>query len=159
MIKKKYYREVFGFMASNTTSQSTLYGQIRTMLLLGIILTLLLSLGASFALSLSQESRARDQALISAAQVAANAPTLMDEFDAGQIAGYSRRTVVKVSNVDVFAVYDRNGKAIAFYDLASGSDDPSALQPLSKHVMNYFSGGEDTLLYNGEAPLGTDRCA
>lgn len=149
-------------MTSNTTSpsnQTTLYRQVRTMLLLGIILALLLSLGASFALGLSQESRTRDQALISAAQVAANAPTLMDEFDAEQIADYSRRTVVNVSNVDVFAVYDRTGKAIAFYDLASGSDDPSELQLLSKHVMKYFSDGEDTLLYNGEAPLGTDRCA
>lgn len=146
-------------MAKQTTSHPDLYGQIRTMLLLGIVLALLLSLGASFALSLTQESRTRDQALISAAQVAANAPTLMEKFDANQIADYSRRTVVNVSSVDVFAVYDSSGTAIAFYDLDSGDDDPSELQPLSEYVMKYFSKGEDTLLYNGEAPLGTDRCA
>lgn len=45
-----------------------LYQRVRKMLLSGILLALLLSLGASFALNMIQESRTREQTLSSAVQ-------------------------------------------------------------------------------------------
>ncbi|MFQ9412175.1 MAG: PAS domain-containing protein [Evtepia gabavorous] len=129
------------------------------MLLLGIVIALGLSLGVSFLLNLIQESRSRDQTLSSAAQVAANTPVLMEDIHHTQATEYIRRTVRNVPSIDVFAVYDKSGAPVAFYDLASGADDPTLLTPLSENVMAWFTAGNDTMLYNGEAPSGTDRCA
>lgn len=146
-------------MHKKKNTSPKIYVQIRKMLLLGIVIALGLSLGVSFLLNLIQESRSRDQTLSSAAQVAANTPVLMEDIHHTQATEYIRRTVRNVPSIDVFAVYDKSGAPVAFYDLASGADDPTLLTPLSESVMAWFTAGNDTMLYNGEAPSGTDRCA
>ena len=146
-------------MHKKKNTSPKIYVQIRKMLLLGIVIALGLSLGVSFLLNLIQESRSRDQTLSSAAQVAANTPVLMEDIHHTQATEYIRRTVRNVPSIDVFAVYDKSGAPVAFYDLASGADDPALLTSLSESVMAWFTAGNDTMLYNGEAPSGTDRCA
>ncbi len=141
-------------MHKKKNTSPKIYVQIRKMLLLGIVIALGLSLGVSFLLNLIQESRSRDQTLSSAAQVAANTPVLMEDIHHTQATEYIRRTVRNVPSIDVFAVYDKSGAPVAFYDLASGADDPTLLTPLSESVMAWFTAGNDTMLYNGEAPPG-----
>lgn len=136
-----------------------MYLQIRKMLLLGIVITLLLSLGVSFALNLIQESRSWDQTLSGVAQVVANSPLLVEDIHHPSATEYIRRAVRNVPSIDVFAVYDREGEPVAFYDLATGADDPSLLTPLGENVIAWFAEGNDVMLYNGEAPSGADRCA
>lgn len=147
-------------MEQKETANSSIYNQIRTNLLIGILIALLLSLGASLYLNLNEESDSRDQTLTSAAQTAANTQLLMNMANTEEIAEYIKRTVVNVPTIDVFAVYDANGTAIAFYDLATGSQDASQLPTLSTDVSDYLQqAGNDTLLYNGAASYDTDRCA
>lgn len=114
-------------MHKKKNTSPKIYVQIRKMLLLGIVIALGLSLGVSFLLNLIQESRSRDQTLSSAAQVAANTPVLMEDIHHTQATEYIRRTVRNVPSIEVFAVYDKSGAPVAFYDLASGADDPGAL--------------------------------
>ena len=71
-------------MEKEKIANSTIYNQVRTILVQGIVVALLLSLGANLILSLRQENEARDQSLISAAQVTANAPVFMDAIDTDQ---------------------------------------------------------------------------
>ena len=104
-----------------------LYQRVRKMLLSGILLALLLSLGASFALNMIQESRTREQTLSSAVQMAANSPILMADINQARSGDYIQRAVVNVSSLDLFAVYDKDGQPVAFYDLATGADDPALL--------------------------------
>ena len=101
-------------MEKEKIANSTIYNQVRTILVQGIVVALLLSLGANLLLSLRQENEARDQTLISAAQVTANAPVFMDAIDTNQANTYIRRTVKSVSSIDVLAVYDATGEPIAF---------------------------------------------
>ena len=54
-------------MEKEKIANSTIYNQVRTILVQGIVVALLLSLGANLILSLRQENEARDQSLISAA--------------------------------------------------------------------------------------------
>lgn len=96
-----------------------LYQRVRKMLLSGILLALLLSLGASFALNMIQESRTREQTLSSAVQMAANSPILMADINQARSGDYIQRAVVNVSSLDLFAVYDKDGQPVAFYDLAT----------------------------------------
>ena len=146
-------------MEKEKIANSTIYNQVRTILVQGIVVALLLSLGANLILSLRQENEARDQSLISAAQVTANAPVFMDAIDTDQANTYIKRTVKSVSSIDVLAVYDATGEPIAFYDLASGSHDVSQLAPLNKDIMDNLTQDDSTLLHNSDAPSGTDRCA
>ena len=146
-------------MEKEKIANSTIYNQVRTILVQGIVIALLLSLGANLVLSLQQENNSRDQTLTSAAQVAANAPVLMDHIDTKQANEYIKRTVDSVSSIDVLAVYDPTGEPIAFYDLASGSHDVSQLAPLNKDIMDNLTQDDSTLLHNSDAPSGTDRCA
>lgn len=128
MINRKFdCSEVHAAHAQEKNTSPKIYVQIRKMLLLGIVIALGLSLGVSFLLNLIQESRSRDQTLSSAAQVAANTPVLMEDIHHTQATEYIRRTVRNVPSIDVFAVYDKSGAPVAFYDLASGADDPGAL--------------------------------
>ena len=138
-----------------------LYQQVRKMLLAGILLALLLSLGASFALNMIQESRTREQTLSSAVQMAANSPILTADILQVQAGAgdYIQRTVVNVSSLDLFAVYDQEGQPVAFYDLATGADDPTLLSPLSSYVIEWFQNSQDVLFYDSEAPSGADTCA
>lgn len=146
-------------MEKEKIANSTIYNQVRTILVQGIVVALLLSLGANLILSFRQENEARDQSLISAAQVMANAPVFMDTIDTNQANTYIKRTVKSVSSIDVLAVYDATGEPIAFYDLASGSHDVSQLAPLNKDIMDNLTQDDSTLLHNSDAPSGTDRCA
>ena len=146
-------------MQNHTNASPTIYNQVRNVLLLGIVSTLLLSLVASFLLNLMSENRSRDQTLESSAQVAANMPLLTEDLYAPETTEYIRRTVQNVPSIDVFAVYDREGTPIAFYDLATGQDDATALASLSQDIVDWFLAGNATLIYNGEAPAGADRCA
>ena len=146
-------------MQNHTNASPTIYNQVRNVLLLGIVITLLLSLVASFLLNLMSENRSRDQTLESSAQVAANMPLLTEDLYAPETTEYIRRTVQNVPSIDVFAVYDREGTPIAFYDLATGQDDATALASLSQDIVDWFLAGNATLIYNGEAPAGADRCA
>ena len=146
-------------MQNHKNGSSKIYNQVRNVLLLGIVISLLLSLGASFLLNLISENRSRDQTLESSAQVAANTPLLAEDISAPETTEFIRRTVQNVPTIDVFAVYDREGHPTAFYDLASGTDNADDLAPLSQDIIDWFLGGNDTLLYNDEAPAGADRCA
>ena len=74
----------------------------------------------------------------------------MEDIHHTQATEYIRRTVRNVPSIDVFAVYDKSGAPVAFYDLASGADDPTLLTPLSESVMAWFTAGNDTMLYNGD---------
>ena len=93
-------------MEKEKIANSTIYNQVRTIFVQGIVVALLLSLGANLFLSLRQENSSRDQTLTSAAQVAANAPIFMDNIDTKQANTYIKRTVESVSSIDVLAVYD-----------------------------------------------------
>ena len=72
---------------------------------------------------------------------------------------YIRRTVVNVPSIDVLAVYDTEGNPISFYDLATGSDDITRLEPLSPYIIEQIKSNDEPLIYNQEAPHDTDRCA
>jgi len=135
-------------MQNHTNASPTIYNQVRNVLLLGIVITLLLSLVASFLLNLMSENRSRDQTLESSAQVAANMPLLTEDLYAPETTEYIRRTVQNVPSIDVFAVYDREGTPIAFYDLATGQDDATALASLSQDIVDWFLAGNATLIYN-----------
>lgn len=146
-------------MQEKKQNKRTLYQQVRKMLLSGILLALLLSLGASFALNMIQEGRLREQALSSAVQMAANSPSLTADISRARAGEYIQRTVVRVSSLDILAVYDRTGQPVAFYDLATGADDPSLLPALGNHVIEWFQNSDEVLFYDSEAPSGADTCA
>lgn len=141
------------------TASAQLYGQIRHIFVICISFTLLLAFGASLWISLRQDAKVRDGALLSAVQVAAGTPLLMENTDTALLQEYVERTVVNVPSIDVFAVYDAAGMPTAFYDLDSGSADLTGIPPLSEDILSYFDTGEITLLYNHEAPANADRCA
>ena len=109
-------------MREEKKASPKIYFQVRKKLLLGIVIALLLSLGVSFLLNLIQESRSWDQTLSGAAQVVANSPSMTEGPSPDTANAYIQRTVRNVSSVDVFAIYDKDGAPIAFYDLASGAD-------------------------------------
>ena len=90
-------------MQNHKTGSSKIYNQVRNVLLLGIVISLLLSLGASFLLNLTSENRSRDQTLESSAQVAANTPLLTEDISAPETTEFIRRTVQNVPTIDVFA--------------------------------------------------------
>ena len=130
-----------------------LYQRVRKMLLSGILLALLLSLGASFALNMIQESRTREQTLSSAVQMAANSPILMADINQARSGDYIQRAVVNVSSLDLFAVYDKDGQPVAFYDLATGADDPALLSPLGSYVIEWFRTAEKSCSMTVKRPL------
>ena len=142
------------FMQNHTNNSPTIYNQVRNVLLLGIVITLLLSLVASFLLNLMSENRSRDQTLESSAQVAANMPLLTEDLYAPETTEYIRRTVQNVPSIDVFAVYDREGTPTRL--LRPGHRPgrchcPGLPQPRHR---GWFLAGNATLIYNGEAPPG-----
>ena len=65
-------------------------------------------------------------------------PLLTEDLYAPETTEYIRRTVQNVPSIDVFAVYDREGTPIAFYDLATGQDDATALASLSQDIVDWF---------------------
>ena len=146
-------------MKKNNTPSLQLYGQIRKILVVCICVTLLLAFGASLWISLQQDAKVRDQALLSAVQVAAGTSLLMENNSPDRLQKYVEHTVREVPAIDVFAVYDASGTPTAFYDLDSNSSELSDVPALSEDVLSYFQSGGTTLLYNHEAPANADRCA
>ena len=62
----------------------------------------------------------------------------MADINQARSGDYIQRAVVNVSSLDLFAVYDKDGQPVAFYDLATGSDDPALLSPLGSYVIEWF---------------------
>lgn len=146
-------------MEKKKRTGSKIYAQVRKNIVLGIVIALLLSLGASLIISLTQESTSRDQMIKTGAQIAASTPVLIENTDITKVNEYIRRTVVNVPSIDVLAVYDTEGNPISFYDLATGSDDITRLEPLSPYIIEQIKSNDEPLIYNQEAPHDTDRCA
>ena len=146
-------------LMNSQSSTPQLYRQIRRILMVSISVTIILALGVSLWLSLRQDARMRDQTLLSGAQTVASAPELVGSQDPNVRMDYIERMVKNVPYIDIFAVYDPDGIPITFYDLATGTSDPADVLPLSQEILGHFEAGNDTLLYNYEAPEGADRCA
>ena len=89
-------------MREGKNTRPKMYVQIRKMLLLGIVIALLPSLGISFMLNLIHESRSWDQTLSGAAQVVANIPIPMEDI---------QWAVRNVPGIEVSAVHDRRDAA------------------------------------------------
>lgn len=141
-------------LMNSQSSTPQLYRQIRRILMVSISVTIILALGVSLWLSLRQDARMRDQTLLSGAQTVASAPELVGSQDPNVRMDYIERMVKNVPYIDIFAVYDPDGIPITFYDLATGTSDPADVPPLSQEILGHFEAGNDTLLYNYEAPEG-----
>lgn len=106
-------------MREGKNTRPKMYVQIRKMLLLGIVIALLPSLGISFMLNLIHESRSWDQTLSGAAQVVANSPIPMEDI---------QRAVRNVPGIEVSAVHDRKYVPMAFYALTPGADATATIE-------------------------------
>ncbi len=89
----------------NARSSGSLHRQVRRMLIL-CIAVVLLSTSVGLGIGLYQEVRTRDQLLSNAAQMAADAPLLIEDIRADNAQQYLARTVQRVSEVDMLGVYD-----------------------------------------------------
>ena len=138
--------------------QSGIYRQIRRVSVAGILVTLLLALGAALSLSLAQAAADRDRTLIAAAEAAAD-PAALAQGGAEGLAAHIRLTVRSIPDVDLFACYDAQGTPLAFYDMVSGQDDPAALAPLSDALMARAAATDAAFVDDAQAPGGSDHCA
>ena len=147
-------------MAKNGSSQpGGVYRQIRRVSVAGILVTLVLTLGAALWLTLTQESGARDRALTTATQAAANTMQAMAAGGQDRTVGYYRQMAESVPDVDLFACYTADGTPADFYDVVSGQSDPAALAPLDAGLMDRLNATGAALLDNAQAPGGSDHCA
>ena len=136
--------------------QNGIYRQIRTVSVAGILLTLVLALGAALMLTLAQEANARDRTLSTAALAAC--ASLADHPGSAQASGVER-LVRSIPDVDLFACYDASGTPEAFYDMVLDERDPAALAPLDTELMARLDAAEAALLDDARAPGGADHCA
>ena len=143
----------------NARSSGSLHRQVRRMLILCIAVVVLLSTSVGLGIGLYQEVRTRDQLLSNAAQMAADAPLLIEDIRADNAQQYLARTVQRVSEVDMLGVYDIKGKPTVFYDLVSGTGDASLLPELKADTVSRLCSEEKPVLSNDEMPDGADRCA
>lgn len=147
-------------MAKNGSSQpGGVYRQIRRVSVAGILVTLVLTLGAALWLTLTQESGARDRALTTATQAAANTMQVMAAGGQDRTGGYARQMAESIPDVDLFACYTADGTPADFYDVVSGQSDPAALAPLDAGLMDRLNATGAALLDNAQAPGGSDHCA
>ena len=147
-------------MAKNGSSQpGGVYRQIRRVSVAGILVTLVLTLGAALWLTLTQESGARDRALTTATQAAANTMQAMAAGGQDRTGGYARQMAESIPDVDLFACYTADGTPADFYDVVSGQSDPAALAPLDAGLMDRLNATGAALLDNAQAPGGSDHCA
>ena len=79
-----------------STPSVQLYGQIRRILVVCIGVTMLLAFSASLWISLKQDAKVRDQALLSAVQVAAGTSLLMENDNMDRLQEYVEHTVREV---------------------------------------------------------------
>ena len=141
------------------TQTGGVYGQIRKVSVTGILVTLVLTLGAALWLTLTQEAGARDRALTTTAQAAANTVLSAAEASAGQTAAYVEQMVRSIPDVDLFACYDAGGEPTVFYDSVSGAADPAGLAPLDDALMERLNDADAAILDDARAPGGADHCA
>lgn len=144
---------------TNARSSGSLHRQVRRMLVQCITIVLLLAMSVCLGIELHQEVRTRDQLLSNAAQMAADAPLLIEDIRADNAQQYLARTVQRVSEVDMLGVYDIKGKPTVFYDLVSGTGDASLLPELKADTVSRLCSEEKPVLSNDEMPDGADRCA
>ena len=145
-------------MAHKTAGQ-TLYQQIRRVSVLGILMAMILATGAGLWLSLAQEQRMRDDTLTAAVQAAAYALALDGHSDAQQLQEYTLRTVEGIEGVDLFAVYDAQGRPVYYADIVSGQAGSAELPALDAELCRRLAQSGEVLLDDAETPLGADHCA
>lgn len=145
-------------MAHKTAGQ-TLYQQIRRVSVLGILVAMILATGAGLWLSLAQEQRMRDDTLTAAVQAAAYALALDGSSDAQQLQEYTLRTVEGIEGVDLFAVYDAQGRPVYYADIVSGQAGSAELPALDAELCRRLAQSGEVLLDDAETPLGADHCA
>ena len=145
-------------MAHKTAGQ-TLYQQIRRVSVLGILVAMILATGAGLWLSLAQEQRMRDDTLTAAVQAAAYALALDGHSDAQQLQEYTLRTVEGIEGVDLFAVYDAQGRPVYYADIVSGQAGSAELPALDAELCRRLAQSGEVLLDDAETPLGADHCA
>ena len=145
-------------MAHKTAGQ-TLYQQIRRVSVLGILVAMILATGAGLWLSLAQEQRMRDDTLTAAVQAAAYALALDGHSDAQQLQEYTLRTVAGIEGVDLFAVYDAQGRPVYYADIVSGQAGSAELPALDAELCRRLAQSGEVLLDDAETPLGADHCA
>lgn len=145
-------------MAHKTAGQ-TLYQQIRRVSVLGILVAMILATGAGLWLSLAQEQRMRDDTLTAAVQAAAYALALDGSGDAQQLQEYTLRTVEGIEGVDLFAVYDAQGRPVYYADIVSGQAGSAELPALDAELCRRLAQSGEVLLDDAETPLGADHCA
>ena len=145
-------------MAHKTAGQ-TLYQQIRRVSVLGILVAMILATGAGLWLSLAQEQRMRDDTLTAAVQAAAYALALDGHSDAQQLQEYTLRTVEGIEGVDLFAVYDAQGRPVYYADIVSGQTGSAELPALDAELCRRLAQSGEVLLDDAETPLGADHCA
>ncbi len=145
-------------MAHKTAGQ-TLYQQIRRVSVLGILVAMILATGAGLWLSLAQEQRMRDDTLTAAVQAATYALALDGHSDAQQLQEYTLRTVEGIEGVDLFAVYDAQGRPVYYADIVSGQAGSAELPALDAELCRRLAQSGEVLLDDAETPLGADHCA
>ncbi len=143
------------FMQNHTNASPTIYNQVRNVLLLGIVITLLLSLVASFLLNLMSENRSRDQTLESSAQVAANMPPAhRGSLRTGDHRVHPADGPKRPQHRRVRRLRPGGEPPSPSTTWTHRPDDATALASLSQDIVDWFLAGNATLIYNGEAPPG-----
>ena len=120
---------------------------------------MILATGAGLWLSLAQEQRMRDDTLTAAVQAAAYALALDGHSDAQQLQEYTLRTVEGIEGVDLFAVYDAQGRPVYYADIVSGQAGSAELPALDAELCRRLAQSGEVLLDDAETPLGADHCA
>lgn len=137
----------------------SIYARIRRVSVLGILVAMALGTGAGLALSLVQEHHMRDDTLKAAVQAVSHTLTIVEGADSPETRAYVDRTVEGLTGVDLFALYDGEGRPLYFYDITAGTGDPAMLEPLGEELRARLAGGTAPLLDDAETPMGADHCA
>lgn len=137
----------------------TVYQQIRRVSVLGILVAMVLATGAGLWLNLAQERRIRDDTLTAAVQAVSHTLTIVDGSSNDQLAEYVDRTVHGISGIDLFAVYDAEGRPVYFCDVTASENDAAQLETLDQDLLGRLAQEDAPLLDDAQAPLGADYCA
>lgn len=137
----------------------TVYQQIRRVSVLGILVAMVLATGAGLWLNLAQERRIRDNTLTAAVQAVSHTLTIVDGSSNDQLAEYVDRTVHGISGIDLFAVYDAEGRPVYFCDVTAAENDAAQLEALDQDLLGRLAQEDAPLLDDAQAPLGADYCA
>lgn len=137
----------------------TVYQQIRRVSVLGILVAMVLATGAGLWLNLAQERRIRDNTLTAAVQAVSHTLTIVDGSSNDQLAEYVDRTVHGISGIDLFAVYDAEGRPVYFCDVTAAENDATQLETLDQDLLGRLAQEDAPLLDDAQAPLGADYCA